>query len=116
MFKELKIGAKKIGFLANGLTPLFYKQVFGTDLLKQLTESGKFEIAGDKIPELAYIMAKQAEKADMSTLNYDGYLAWLEGFEALDLVMNGQDVVKVYMANTVPSEKPKKKASAEAKE
>lgn len=116
MFKELTVGAKKIAFLSNGLTPLIYKQLFGTDLLKQLTENGEFEVAGDKIPELAYVMAMQGEKADITKLSIESYYGWLEGFEPLDMVMNGRAIADIYISNSLPTEKPKKKGNAKASE
>lgn len=116
MFKELTIGAHNIAFLSNGLTPIHYKNVFGDDLLKQLNASGDFELAGDKVPQLAFIMAKQGEKADMSKQNIATYYAWLEGFEPLDMVMHGKEIVDIYMSNSIPTAEPKKKAAAKAKE
>lgn len=116
MFKELTVGAHKIAFLSNGLTPLFYKQLFGNDLLKQLTESGNFTVAGDNIPELAFIMAKQGEKADMTKLNLESYYTWLSEFEPLDMVVAGSDIAAIYISNSLPTEEPKKKGSVKAKE
>lgn len=116
MFKELTVGAKKIAFLSNGLTPIFYKQLFGTDLLQQLTQNGEFEIAGDKVPELAYVMAMQGKKADMTKLSIEGYYEWLADFEPLDIVVHGSEIAKVYLSNSLPSVDPKKKANGKAKE
>lgn len=116
MYKVIKVGAnKEIAFLSNGLTPLFYKQVFKNDLLKSLNSSGEFALASDKIPELGYIMMKQAEKADMTKVSYEGYLEWLEGFEPLDLVMASADITDVYISNSIPTEEPKKKGNGKAK-
>ena len=104
----MKIGTKTIAFQANGATPLFYKMLFKKDLLRQLTGE-ELEIASDDIPALAYIMAKQADKADMMKLNYEGYIEWLSLFEPLDLVMAGKEIASVYIADSVPMEEPKKK-------
>lgn len=117
MFKELKIGAKKVSFLSNGVTPLFYKQIFKGDLLKSLNTGEQFEIASDKIPELAFIMAKQAESitpADMMKLSINEYIEWLSQFEPLDLTMCGSEIVGVYLSDSVPTEEPKKKVSGKA--
>lgn len=112
MYKELEIGGKTIAFLSNGATPLFFKHVFKTDLLKDLNGDG-LEIASDKIPEMGFIMAKQAEKADMMKLNFEMYVEWLTGFEPLDLVLRGAEIANVYIADSIPSEEPKKKAKGE---
>ena len=109
MFKELKIGAKTVSFLSNGVTPLWFKQIFNTDLLQALTSDGDMEIASDKIPELAYIMAMQAEKADMTQLNYSSYMKWLEGFEPLDLVLSSSEIANVYVSDSIPAVEAKKK-------
>lgn len=109
MFKEIKVGEQTIGFLSNGATPLYYKQTFGNDLLKSLNSSGEFELASDKMPELAFIMAMQAEKADMKMLNMDKYIEFLERFDALDLQMASSAIIDVYLGNSLPTEKPKKK-------
>mgnify|MGYP003290262969 FL=1 len=117
MYKELEVGGdkRKIAFLSNGLTPLFYKQVFKTDLLKALNENGEFSLASDKIPELGFIMMKQAEKADMTKVNYEGYLEWLSGFEPLDLTLVSPEITDIYFSNSIPSEEPKKKGRGKAK-
>ena len=115
MFKELKIRDIKLPLLANGATPYYFKRLFGKDLLKQLTSTGEYEIASDEIPELAFIMAKQAEKADMAQLSFDMYIEWLEQFDALDMVMNSTDIADVYIGNTIPQEQPQKKTSGKAK-
>ena len=108
MHKEMKIGAKTVTFLSNGATPLFYKMLFKKDLLKQLNGEG-FEVASDNIPELAFIMAKQADKADMMKLSMNDYIDWLSNFEPLDLVMSGGEIANVYIADSIPTEEAKKK-------
>ena len=119
MYKEIVIGAgehqKTIGFLSNGATPLFYKQVFKNDLLQMLTGGGQMEIASDKIPELAFIMAKQAEKADMTKVNYNGFVDWLSQFEPLDLVIKSTEIADVYIGDSMTSVEPKKNGKGKAK-
>lgn len=114
MFKELEIRDIKLPLLANGATPYHFKRLFGKDLLKQLTSTGEYEIASDEIPELAFIMAMQAEKADMAQLTFEKYIEWLEQFDALDMVMKSTEIADIYIGNTIPKEKPKKKASGKA--
>lgn len=115
MLKEVKIGAHNVSFLSNGATPLYYKQIFKHDLLKELTGDGT-EIAQDRIPELAYVMAKQAEKADMMQLNFESYVDWLTQFEPLDLVYAGSEIAYVYISDSIPTEEPKKKKKGAVKE
>jgi len=117
MTSEVKIGDKTITLTANGATPLFYKQFFGKDLLKSITESDDgLVLANDCVPELAFIMAKQADKADMMKLTQNHYIEFLTLFNALDLPLAGKDIFDVYVANAMPTEESKKNKSAKAKE
>ena len=116
MKKTLEIRGNSISFVANAATPLYYKMFFKKDLLKQLNSGDGIEIAGDNIPELAFIMAKQADKADMMHLKYEQYLQWLEIFDPLDIVMQGAEIIGVYFADMETDVEPKKKANAKAKE
>ena len=119
MYKEIEIGggehAKTIAFLSNGVTPLFYKQVFKKDLLQALSNGGEMEIAGDSVPELAFIMAKQAEKADMTKLNFESFIEWLSQFEALDIALNSAKIADVYLGDSMTSVDPKKNGKGKAK-
>ena len=116
MTKEINIGGKTINFTANGATPLFYKQFFKKDLLKEITTEGdELVIATDCIPELAFIMAKQADKADMMHLSMQIYIEWLELFNPFDLALKGNEIFNVYVADSMPTEEPKKKISGKAK-
>ncbi len=115
MVKEIEIGGNNISFLSNGATPIFYKQIFNKDLLKEMT-GDEFDVASDKVPELAFVMAKQAEKADMKMLSYDSYIDWLSQFSALDLALKGSEIAKVYIADSIPMEEPKKKKNGAVKE
>lgn len=114
MFKEIKIAGKKINLLANGATPIYYKAFFKKDLLKLITEGEGIEIATENIPELAFIMAKQADKADMGRLSQKHYIEWLELFDPLDLIYSAVEITGVYFGNSVPLEESKKKVDEEA--
>ena len=109
MRKELTIGGNNVSFVANAATPLYYKMFFRKDLLKQFSDGDGVAVAGDNIPELAFIMAKQADKADMMHLKYEYYIEWLERFNPLDLVLNGEAILSVYFADMETSVEPKKK-------
>lgn len=116
MFKELEIRGKNVAFLANGATPLFYKHFFHKDLLKMMSEGEGFEVATENIPELAFIMAKQADKADMAKLTQTMYIEWLSSFDPLDLVVNGTEIVGVYIGDSLPQEDSKKKEDEKVSE
>ena len=112
MFKEVKVGDKIIPMRASGRTPLYYRQVFHKDILEAFSQEGnQISMAGENVPEVAYIMAMNGSDQDMSKLNEDTFGEWLEQFEAMDLMMAGEDIFNVYLPNLTTTSKPKKKAS-----
>lgn len=118
MVKEVKVGEKTVKFLSNGVTPIAYKQLFNSDLLGLISEGKGTEVASDKAPELAFIMAMQAEgknAAELMKLSQENYYDWLMQFEPLDLTMAGADIVNVYISTSLPSSEPKKKVSGNRK-
>ena len=106
-------GGKDVKLAANAATPFRYKQLFGGDLLKIFQQSAKSEedsaILGDVVSQLAFIMNRQAEGADMNHLSMDDFFAWLEGFEAMDFVSAGEEIVRTYLSSTQSSVEAKKK-------
>lgn len=121
MFKEVKIGGITVPMLANGATPVRYKLLFKKDIISEFQEAqGNNAKMVDTIPELAFIMAKQAEasegKADLSRLSMDDYIAWLERFDSMDLPFAAEDIVNLYVGNNETSSEPKKKVKREVKE
>lgn len=108
MQKDIKIGTKAIPMKATASTALRYRQVFQGNLFKELTENTNEEQV-DTIQRLAYIMAQAGADADMSALSKDGYMEWLDQFEAIDLVEALPQVVALYSGNKVSTSKAKKK-------
>ena len=107
MFKTLNIDGKEIEFSANAATPFRYRQVFHKDLLSILGNEEKAENEGvEAVTELAFIMAKQAEKADMGKLNEDVFFEWLEGFGSMAFVNNAEDILNIYMESTETTATP----------
>lgn len=114
MYKEIKIGEKVVPMLSNGATPIRYRQLFHKDLLNSFTSDGnKVTLVAEDVPELAYILAMSAEKKDMSTLNMESYIEWLEQFEAMDILMSSEQIYAVYFGNMMTTSEPKKKDSVE---
>lgn len=115
MFKEISIGARKVAMLANGATPLYYKQTFHKDLISKVYGSDdQVAEVNDCAPELAFIMSKQAEKEkdptiSMNALNYDAFIEWLEGFEATTLLFAADEIMGIYFHDGQPSAEAKKK-------
>ena len=107
MFKKLTIDGREIEFAANAATPFRYKQVFQRDLLQILGNEDKAEKEGvEAVTQLAFIMAKQAEKADMGKLTQEEFLAWLEDFSAMAFIESAEDIMGVYMDQTQNTSTP----------
>lgn len=106
---------KDFGFLAVGTTAYRYKQVFRSDLMKDITslvnrdldyigENADFSVT-DK---LAFIMNSQAEKINMNNLNFDMFINWLEQFDASALFDNMNQFINIYLGNKESTSNPKK--------
>jgi hypothetical protein len=107
MFKTLNIDGKEVEFSANAATPFRYRQVFHKDLLSILGNEEKAQNEGvEAVTELAFIMAKQAEKADMGKLNEEVFFEWLEGFGSMAFVNNAEDILNIYMESTETTSMP----------
>ena len=107
MFKTLNIDGREVEFSANAATPFRYRQIFHKDLLSILGNEEKAQNEGvEAVTELAFIMAKQAEKADMGKLNEDVFFEWLEGFGSMAFVNNAEDILNIYMESTETTATP----------
>lgn len=116
MYREVKIGAKTVPLQANGATPLWFKQLFHKDIIALMNGAGDdIEKVTDLAPELAYVMAKQAEKADMTKASKEDFMTWLEDFEALDIIVSANEIIETYIANQITSVEGKKKESGSPK-
>lgn len=113
MFREVKVGDIAVPMLANGATPIRYKRVFHKDILKEFKGIEGDEAKIDSIGEIAFIMAMQAKaqkgEADMSLLNDDAYIEWLEQFNPFDIDMAADQIVELYIINTETTSDSKKK-------
>lgn len=107
MLTNITIEGREMVFVANAATPFRFRQVFKKDLLSILGNEKKAEEEGvEAVTELAYIMAMQAEKTDMKTLNEDSFIEWLEGFGPMAFVEAAEDILNAYMANTISTAHP----------
>ena len=107
MYKTINIGGKELEFKATAATPFRYKTVFHKDLLQTIGNEEKAEKEGvEAVTQLAYIMNKQAEGADMSKLNEESFVDWLDGFGAMDFINSAEEIINVYMTSTVGTATP----------
>ncbi len=98
MFKRVEIDGTEMELAANAATPFRYKQIFKKDLFAILgDEKRAMEEGIESIAELAFVMAKQAEKTNMNKLSYEEFLNWLEGFGPMAFVNSAEDILDVYM-------------------
>lgn len=106
----VKTGTRDVPMLANGATRIHYQHVFGRNLNSFFLMKMSDEENADVVGELAYIMASAAAGADMRKLNYDGYINWIEGFDALDFATEEAaiQIIDIYQSNSVPSSEVKK--------
>ena len=114
MVKTINVGGRELIFAANAATPYRYKQLFNEDLFAVFTSAAKSEdnenfTLADVITRLAYIMIRQAEKADMNSISMEDFISWLEDFGPMDLVLAGEEIMNFYLSTTNGSIVPKKK-------
>lgn len=112
MRKTVQIGSLAVELLANAGTPLRFKQIFHTDLLKELwnnSENDENINSVEIISQLAYVMNGQA-LGIIDRLTEDDYAEWLEQFESFDLIMSAKDILQVYQGNLKTDSTSKKKA------
>lgn len=110
MKTTITIGNKDTELVANAATPFYFTQVFNEDFFVRSQEvtDGNEGAAVDLFSKMGYIMAKQAEGANMKKLSIDDYVNWLEGYEAMDLAIATGDIAMFYSGQTTPTAKPKK--------
>ena len=101
MYKEIKVGDKQVPMLANAATPIRFRQVFGKNLLKYFMGNESQEEMAAMAGELAYILARAGEGADMGKLSIDDYIAWLEQFDAMAFVNveTVTEIINLYQGN-----------------
>lgn len=104
MKKDIKIGERIVTMKATALTPIFYKEQFNRDLIRDMQAINKTkQLDFETISRLAWIFAKSADKSipDMNE--------WLEGFEMFDVMLAGSDIVELYGLNSQTNSIPAKK-------
>ena len=112
MYKEIKLQTptgeeRTVPMLANAATPIRYKMLFGKDLLNAMMFSGG-DIDIDILGRLAFVLSKQAAKANMSALSEDEYIEWLEDFDSMAFMNNAQEILSVYIGSQENASKAKK--------
>ena len=104
MEKKVTIGDKEVLFKANASTPLRYRAMFQTDLLKDLEKLQNKTGETTPILQLAYIMAKQAD----TSINVDIY-DWLDQFDIVPFYNAMPEIMGIWGASNTTLENSKKK-------
>lgn len=103
-----------VPLLANGATSWRFKEVFKQDLLVLFQKNEDNDIYDiDFVSQLAFIMAMQAEakagRVDLSTLNKESMITWLEKLDSFAIITKAKDIVGVYTRSLDGMSKEKKK-------
>ena len=104
----VNIGEKGVEMVATASTPIRLRQVFGIDYFAIVTKKPDESQMMDLYSKLAFIMAKQAEGADMNALTLLDFYDWTDQFEPLDVVLAVGEISNLYDKQAKTTAKAKK--------
>lgn len=101
-----------VTMLANGATSIYYKQIFGEDLIRMMSRSASdlSNLDGNFVNKLAFIMAMNARHEDMKKLSFDNFVDWIAEYDSGCLIEKQNEIVGVYLSTKKTGSKAKKKA------
>lgn len=103
------IGEVGVEMLATASTPIRLRQIFGIDYFAIVTNKEVEEAKMlDLYSKLAFVMAKQAEGADMNAVTVADFYDWLDQFEPLDIALAVGEISKIYDRQAMTTAKAKK--------
>ncbi len=115
MIKSINIGGQDLLLASNGATPIRFKQIFKQDLMVAFSKIDTKEVDGAESLELteklAFIMNKQAtikDKKEWTSISYDDFIEFTEGFEVFALAEAAEEIMNVYLGQAAGDSKPKK--------
>ena len=115
MYAEIKLNTahgeeRTVPMLATASTPIRYKMLFGKDLMTGLisTVGDSVESMVDVVSELAFLMAQQAAKVDLTALDKNKYIEWLDEFDSAAFINNSDKIFNVYISSRNNTSKAKK--------
>lgn len=111
MQKTVKIGETDVMMRSSAATAIRYRNTFHEDIMQALTnmDPGKMDATViEKLQKLGYIMARSAERADMTRLTEDDYMIWLDQFETIDMAQASKEILMLYLGNKLSSSELKK--------
>lgn len=102
IIQNVKIGDKEVVFSCSAGTLKRYKDIFGGDLLGQMSKLSSEDPDMDMLIQLAYVMAVQSgEKLEFTD--------WLDQFDLVDFVSAIPKIIAMWSKNNNQSAIPKKK-------
>lgn len=113
MVGRVNIGENGVDMLATASTPYRLKQIFGIDYFQLVNKMDKQPdpiALTDLYIKLGFVMAKQAENADMSKINEASFYEWLDQFEPLEVALAATDISEIFDAQAKTTAIPKGKA------
>ena len=105
MEKTIKIGDREVRFKANAVTVLVYRREFQKDLFVELQHMDTKNMTTDMVQtiyELAYVMAKQADKTIDVSLD-----DWLDSFDVFPIETVGSEILSLWQKSNTGIAKSK---------
>ena len=93
MYKEFIIDDKAVPAVCNAALPYRFNMVFGGNFFDYIGAEMQGGQAIELAQKLLFLMAKAAEGADMSKLNFDIFLEWLAGFTTAGIIDAAPEIV-----------------------
>lgn len=103
----INIDGREMEFAANAATPIRFKQIFKTDLMRMFQDTENADHY-EAVTQLAYIMNAQAEGKGFSGKSFDDYCTWLEGFTPMAFLNVAEEIVAVWTESETTTSTPKK--------
>ena len=103
----ITIDGREMEFAANAATPIRFKQIFKTDLMRMFQDTESVEYY-EAVTQLAYVMNAQAEKNGFNGKSFDDYCTWLEGFTPMAFINVAEEIVSVWTDSEATTSTPKK--------
>jgi len=112
MYQIIKIGEKSVPMKAMASVDLYYRNIFHEDPIKlQSTNAGDEGDLINFVMRMGFVMAKFAEldRKQMSSLNEESYIEWLDNFERADYLNALVDIRLIYEGQSATTSDAKKK-------
>lgn len=113
MYREIKIGDEKVPMLAMASAGVYYKQIFGDDIIKLLSTDDD-DLSADRIWatfKIGYVMAMFARfknGVEMRKLNEGTFCRWLDDYSNVDMLKAVPDILALYTGQQIPDAVEKK--------